>query len=99
VGVGDDQLDAGQAALDQRAQEVAPEDLGLGLATVKADHLAPPRVVDALRDDQALPDDPAAVSDLLHLGVQPQIRIATLQRARAEGLHLLVKARADARHL
>ena len=35
VGVGDDELHAGQAALDQRAQELAPERLRLGLADVE----------------------------------------------------------------
>lgn len=40
VGVGDDQLHAGEAAFDKRAQEAAPEGLRLGLADVERDHLA-----------------------------------------------------------
>ena len=50
VGVGDGQLHAGQAAGDQAAQELAPERLGLGLADVEADHLAPAGLVHAVGD-------------------------------------------------
>jgi hypothetical protein len=41
VRVGDDQRHAGQATLDHASEEVAPERLGLALAAVEADHLAP----------------------------------------------------------
>ncbi len=37
VGVGDDEFDAAQAALDERAQEAAPEGLRLRLADVEGD--------------------------------------------------------------
>jgi hypothetical protein len=40
VCVRDDELHAGEAALDQRAEEVAPEGFALALAAVEADHLA-----------------------------------------------------------
>jgi hypothetical protein len=50
VRVGDDQLHAGQATLDQAAEEVAPERLRLRFAAVEADHLAPTRLVHAVRD-------------------------------------------------
>ena len=54
VGVGDDQLHAGQAALDQAAQEAAPERLGLGLADVEADHLAVAGLVHGVGEHQRL---------------------------------------------
>ena len=52
--VGDDQLHADQAALDQAAQELAPERLGLGLADVEADDLAAAGLVHAVGDHHAL---------------------------------------------
>src|SRR6266849_4814179 len=84
VRVGDDQLHAGQATLDQAAEEVAPERLRLALAAVEADHLAPTRLVHAVRDHQALAHDAAAVSDLLHLGVEPDVRVTALERPAAK---------------
>ena len=39
--------------------------------------------------------DPAAVADLLDLCVEPQVRVAALERSVAKGLHLLVEALAD----
>ena len=41
VRVGDDQLDAAQAAAAQLAQKLGPEGLGLGGADIHAQHLAP----------------------------------------------------------
>src|SRR5919109_1793851 len=40
VCVGDNELDAAEAALDERAQDLAPERFRLCLAAVEADHLA-----------------------------------------------------------
>ena len=97
VRVRDNQLHAGEATLDQAAEEVTPERLRLALAAVDPDHLAPPRLVHAVRDHQALPHDAAASPDLLDLRIQPQIRIAALERPRTEGVDLLVESRADAR--
>jgi len=48
--------------------------------------------VHAVGKHQRLPDDPAAVADLLHLGIQPQVRIAALERPVAEGVDLFVEA-------
>jgi len=42
VGVGDAQPDAGQTARPEGPEELAPEALGLALADVEAEHLAPP---------------------------------------------------------
>jgi hypothetical protein len=80
VGVADSELDADQAALDQRAQELGPERLGLGLADVDREDLAAARLVDAVGDHQRLVDHPPAVADLLDLRVQEQIRVGALQR-------------------
>src|SRR5262249_46302467 len=96
---GDDQLRAGQAALDQAAQEAAPERFGLALADVEADHLAVARLVYGVGKHERLGDDAATVADLLDLGVQPEIGVAALERPVAERLHLLVEALADPRDL
>jgi hypothetical protein len=99
VGVRDDQLHAAQTALDQRAQERAPERLRLGLADVEGYHLPVTGLVHAVGKHQCFAHDAAAVADLLDLGVQPQVRVAALERPVAEGVDLLVQAGADPRHL
>jgi hypothetical protein len=50
-------------------------------------------------DHQRAVLDPAAGADLLHLGIQPQIRVGTLQRPLTEGLDLLVQSLAQPGHL
>src|SRR6266540_4230991 len=95
VRVGNDQLHAAQATLDKSAQEAAPERLGLGLADVERDHLAVAGLVDAVGEHQCFADDTAAVADLLDLRVQPQVRVAALERPVAEDVDLLVEALAD----
>jgi hypothetical protein len=70
VGVGDGELDADQATLDQPSEEGGPERLGLGLADVDREDLAPAGLVHAVRDHQRLVDHPATVAHLLDLGVQ-----------------------------
>jgi hypothetical protein len=99
VSVGDRELHAGQAALDQAAQEARPERLGLGLADVDADDLAPPGLVHAVRDHQRLIDHAPTVAHLLDLGIEEQIGIGTLKRPRPERLHVLVQEGADPAHL
>jgi hypothetical protein len=99
VGIADDQLHADQAARDEVPEEVGPERLGLRLADVQADDLPAAGLMDAVGDDHALALDPAAVSDLLDLGVEEQIDVAALQRPRPERLDLLVQAGADAADL
>ena len=79
----------------QRAQELAPERLGLDLADVEADHLAAAGLVHAVGDHQRLRDHVRAVAHLLLLGVQPQIRVGALQRPLPERRHLLVQAPAQ----
>ena len=86
VGVGDDQLDAAQAAPGQLAQEVGPEGLGLRGADRHAQHLAPAVAVDADRDDDRDRDDAAVAADLHVGGVDPEIGPVALDRTVEEGL-------------
>jgi hypothetical protein len=51
--------------------------------------------VHAVGEHERLAHDPAAVSDLLDLGVEPQVRVAALQRPVGEGVDLLVQPLAD----
>jgi hypothetical protein len=69
VVVGHDEPDALQAARLQRAQELQPEGLGLDLAEVQADDLAPTAVMDGVGDHQRLGHHAAVVADLDVLGV------------------------------
>jgi hypothetical protein len=93
--VADRERDADQVARDERAQELTPDRLGLRLADVEADDLPATGLVDRVGDDDALARDTAAVADLLDLGVDEQIRIATLQPPLAERLHLLLQQAGD----
>ena len=60
VRVGDNKLDAGEAAPDERAQELAPERLCFCGSDVECDHLAPPRLVHAVGDNEAAVLDPSS---------------------------------------
>jgi hypothetical protein len=84
---------------DQVAQEVAPERLGLGLADIQAEDLAPAGLVHAVRDHQRLVDHAAAVAHLLDLGVKEQVRAAALQRPGSERFDVFVERLADAADL
>src|SRR5215217_4315621 len=94
-GVGHAQPDAPEAAGAQRAQELAPERLALGLADVEPEHLAPAGLMHAVRKHQRLLAHAARLPDALDLGVQPQIRVGALQFALAKHAHLLVEAAAE----
>jgi hypothetical protein len=95
--VGDAQAHAGQAALAQRAQERDPVGLGLDLADVQADHLAPARLVHRVGDHQRLRVHVPAIPDLDHFRVQPQVGVRPLQRPLPERLHLVVEPSAQRR--
>ncbi len=99
VGVGDDQLDAREAALDERAQEAAPEGLRLALPDIEGDHLPVARLVDAIGEHERLAHNAATIADLLDLRIEPEVGVAALERAVAEGVDLLVQTLADARDL
>jgi hypothetical protein len=96
--IGDHQLDAMQAAGHQRSEELPPEGPGLGRADIERDHLAVAGLVDRIGDHQRLAaHPPVGIAHLLHLGVEPQVGVAALQRPLAEGHHLLVEGGAHAR--
>ena len=62
MGIGDDQLHAFQAALDQALEEAGPEGLGFGRAELQADDLAPAVGVDRHGDYGGHGDDPPALA-------------------------------------
>ena len=88
--VGDDQLDAAQAAAGKLAQESGPERLGFGWANVHTENLAPAVAVDADRNDHRDRDDAAILAHFHVGGVDPQIRPVALDRTSEERLHLVV---------
>ena len=99
VGVGDDELDAAQAAPSELAQELGPEGLGLRGADVHAQHFAPAVCVDADRDDHRDRDD-AVVAAHLHVGgVEPDIGPVAFERPVEEGFDPVVDLLAQPRHL
>jgi hypothetical protein len=57
-------------ARDEASEEVRPERLGLRRADVQGEDLPQPGVVHAMGDDHALAPHPAAVADLLDLGME-----------------------------
>jgi hypothetical protein len=97
VGVGDDQLHPGKATPHQRAEELAPARLGLGRGHLQADDLPLAAGVHPVGDHQRPVLDPAAGPHLLHLGVQPQLRVGILQGPLTERRHLLIQATAQPR--
>src|SRR5215217_3932383 len=70
------ELDADQAPLDEASEELGPKRLGLGLADIDGEDLAPPALMHAMRDHQRLVDHAAAVAHLLDLGVQEHVGVA-----------------------
>ncbi|ESW65103.1 hypothetical protein X773_32235 [Mesorhizobium sp. LSJC285A00] len=90
VSIGDDELDAAQAATCQLAQELCPDRLGLRGANLHAQYLAPAVRVNADGDDNGDRDDPPTAADLQVSGVDPQVWPIALDRPIEEGLHLPV---------
>ena len=94
VVVGDHQLDAGEAAVLERAEEVEPEGFGLGAADLHAEHLAV--AVGVGGDDHGDRDDPSAGADLDVSGVEPEVGPVALERAGEERLDPGVDVLAEA---
>src|SRR4051794_38630278 len=88
--VGNDELDAAQAAIGQRAEEPGPEHLGFRGASRDAQNLAAAVGVDADSDYGGDTDDPAALSRFQVGGVDPEVGPTALDRPAEEGLHALV---------
>lgn len=74
MGVGDDQLDAAQAAALQTAQEVTPEAFGFRRTDLQADDFAPALGVCGHSDDCRDTDNAAALTLLEVGGIQPRDR-------------------------
>jgi len=81
--------------LTRAAEELGPERFGLGFADVVGEDLAPPSLVHAVGDDECFVDHAAAVADLLDLGVEEQVGVATFQRAGPERFDVLIQRLAD----
>ena len=96
MGVGDDQLDPGQAAGLQGAEEVGPERFGFGVADVESKDLAAPVSGDADRDHARLGHDPPADSGFAVGRIDEHIRIGHLiERALSERGDVGVEVGAD----
>ncbi len=100
VGVGDDQLHAGQAAGHQRAQEPRPGGRGLGGDDVEPDDLSTALDVDRGSDHRGDVDDTAAFAHLLRQRVDPHVAVgARLERALPELGHLVIQRGGQPGHL
>jgi hypothetical protein len=89
MGVGGDQLDAGQAAGDQVAQEGQPAGAILSRTHLEAEDLAVPVAVHAGRHQGVHVDHPTALADLEHQRVCGEERVrAGVQQAGPERLDL-----------
>ena len=96
VGVGDDQLHAGQAAGLEGAQERGPERAVLAVPDVDAEDLAVAVGADADRDDHGLGDDLVVHPGLAVGRVQEHVRVGRRGKgAAAERGDLVVQVRAD----
>jgi len=96
VGVGDDQLGAGEPAGLEGAQESGPEGAVLGVADGEAEHLAVPVGGDPGGDHDGLGDHPPVHPGLAVGGVEEHVRESLLgQRAVGERADLGVQVGAD----
>src|SRR6185437_9916690 len=99
MSIGDDELDAAQAASGQTAQELCPERLGLTVANGHAKHFAPAIGVDRDSDDHRYRYYMMVTPRFDVGGIQPEIRPVALDRPVQEGLHPLVDLDAEPRDL
>ena len=97
-GVGDHQLDAVQAALDQALEEGAPESFRFRRPDVQADDLAAPLRVGGHRHYGRDTHDPATLALLQIRRVQPQVGPLAAERAVEERAHALVDVPAQLAH-
>ena len=97
--VGNDELDAAQTAIGQRAEEPGPEDLGLGGTRGDAQNFAAAIGVDADSDYDGDTADPTALPRFQVGGVDPQVGPMALDRSAEERLDALVDVLAQTRDL
>ncbi len=90
VGIGDDQLHAGQAAPDEVLEEARPERLGFGRTDVQADDLALALGVDGHSDYRGDTDDPPALAHLEIGSIEPEVGPVAGERPLEEGVDPLV---------
>lgn len=92
MGVGDDELDARETARRERAQEGEPEGAVLRRTRIQAKDLPLAMGVHSGGDDHGDVHHTPALAHALRARVEPDVRVGTgIERARAEGLHLLVE--------
>lgn len=92
MGVGDDELDTGQAGGDERAQEGQPAGAVLGGGDVQPEDLAVSVGIDVDRDQRVNVQDAATFADLLGQCVDPDERIrSVVQGPVTEGADLFVQ--------
>ena len=84
--VGDDELDAAEAAAAQGEQEVLPGGAALAVGHVDGQDLAPPVPVDADRDQHRLARDHAALAHLFIAAVEDEVGEGLGKGARGEGV-------------
>ena len=95
MGVGDHQLDALEAALDQALEESRPERFGFGRAETQADDLTPAFGGDRHGDYCRDRDDAAAIADLEVGGIKPQIRPLAVDRPVEESVDPVIDVFAE----
>jgi hypothetical protein len=95
VRIGDHQLDAAEAALDQPLQKGRPKRLGLRRADAEPDDLAPALGVHGNGDYRRHRDYAPAVADFEVGGIEPEIRPLALDRPLQEGVHPFVDILAE----
>jgi hypothetical protein len=99
VGIRDHQLDAGEPAALELAQELDPEGLGLRRTHRHAEHLAAAVGVDRDGDGHSDRDDPAGLAHLQVGRVNPEIGPITFEGTLEEGQDPLVDLSAQAADL
>eukprot|EP01137_Pigoraptor_chileana_P013759 Opistho-2@67633 len=98
VGIGDDQLHAGQAAAGKVLEEGRPERFGFGRADVQADDLAPALGVDGHGDYRGDTDDPPPLAHLEIGGIEPEVGPVAGKRSLEKGMDALIDVLAQLRH-
>ena len=100
MGVGDDELDAGQASRPQAPQERHPRGAVFARGDVDPEHLPAPFRVHRGGDGGDHVDDASALTTLDHERVDPQVGVGALvQGPASELLDNLVEARGEGAHL
>lgn len=95
--VGDDQLDALEAARLQRDKKILPGRTALAIGHLHCQDLAPPVPVDADSDQHRLAHDDAGLTHLLIARIEDEVRKRLLKGAPGKGSEALVQPLVDGR--